>query len=216
MKTQDEIPSYQHTDDKTLTEIKIPEGIFKIGEYAFSGCISLVTVEIPTTLRVIGQHAFSGCKLLKTIKLCHSDNENIDLGDDIVKIGKGTFENCDSITSVVLPKNLSYMGPLCFFSCKSLKSVIMDCDGIDFIMPYTFGNCEKLESLTLSINVNKLWSFAFINCRGLTEIRFIGDVNIGESSFKNCENLITASLSKRSYVELSAFSGCDKMNILWE
>ena len=216
MKTEDEIPSYRYTDNKTLTEIKIPEGTFKIGDCAFSGCISLVTVEIPETLRVIGQYAFSGCKRLRTVKLYNSSNENIDLGDDVVKIGKGAFENCDTITNVTLPRNLSYMGPLCFFSCKSLKSVVMDCDGIDFIMPYTFGNCGSLESLTLSINVNKLWSFAFINCRSLTKIRFIGDATIGESSFRNCENLTTVRLSKRARVELSAFTGCDKINILWE
>lgn len=39
----------------------IPDGITRIGNYAFSGCYGLTSITIPQSVSTIGSHAFFGC-----------------------------------------------------------------------------------------------------------------------------------------------------------
>lgn len=48
-------------DRNTITELVIPEGITKIGNYAFFKCSSLASLTIPNSVTSIGIHAFDGC-----------------------------------------------------------------------------------------------------------------------------------------------------------
>lgn len=52
--------------DKIL-EIKFPENINHIGDYAFSNCISIKSIYIPSRVRTMGNNVFSGCTSLREV-----------------------------------------------------------------------------------------------------------------------------------------------------
>ena len=64
-----------------LKDVKMPDSLTDIGEYAFYKCTSLEKVTIPKGVKSIGRSAFDGCRLLKDIKM----------PDNLTDIGKGAF-----------------------------------------------------------------------------------------------------------------------------
>ena len=52
-----------------LRNVVIPEGITKIGMYAFFRCTELISVSLPSTIREIGDSAFNGCSALTTVNI---------------------------------------------------------------------------------------------------------------------------------------------------
>lgn len=73
--------------------LEIPEGIEKIGSYAFQGCENLETVIIPDTVRKIGAQAFSECPKLRVLEIPAS----------VIDIGANCFYEDDNI-KLVTPK----------------------------------------------------------------------------------------------------------------
>ncbi|MCH5155618.1 MAG: leucine-rich repeat protein [Clostridiales bacterium] len=104
-----------------LTSIVLPEGTTRIGDYAFAKCTNLYKVTIPSTvqnmtktvdghtvyLTAIGNGAFAKCSAL-------GSTVNGDLGGVIFtsggtgefSLGNKSFENCTSLKTITLPKNL--------------------------------------------------------------------------------------------------------------
>jgi hypothetical protein len=52
-----------------LTEITIPNNVYKIEYSAFAYCSSLITITIPDSVTSIGNYAFANCKNLKSISI---------------------------------------------------------------------------------------------------------------------------------------------------
>ena len=50
-----------------MTSVTIPEGVTKIGDYAFQYCSSLTSVTIPEGVTTIGEGAFYGCSALTSV-----------------------------------------------------------------------------------------------------------------------------------------------------
>jgi hypothetical protein len=78
---------------KRLTKFHIPNGVKKIGTYAFDGCERLVEIQIPDSVTEIGRRAFADCRSLTEIKL----------PEGITKIGEYAFLNCKKLTDIKFP-----------------------------------------------------------------------------------------------------------------
>ena len=76
---------------KYLKNIKLPEGITKIGAFAFSKCSSLEKIIIPHTVREIEDNAFEYCFSLKIARMSKSLNI----------IGKDVFKDCTSLLNII-------------------------------------------------------------------------------------------------------------------
>ena len=76
-----------------ITSVKIPDGVEKIGRYAFSDCENLEYIIIPTSVTSILDEAFSYCIRLRSITL----------PDSITSIGENVFRNCYSLNTINLP-----------------------------------------------------------------------------------------------------------------
>lgn len=70
------------------TEVVIPEGVTRIGWYAFLGCSSLTSVVIPEGVTKIGDRAFYNCNSLMSVVIPES----------VTKIGDLAFAECPVLT----------------------------------------------------------------------------------------------------------------------
>ena len=159
-------------NNELVTEVEIPNTITSIGNYAFSGCISLESIEIPDSVTIIGGHAFSDCTSL----------ESIEIPDSVTSIGAYAFEDCTSLVDVY------YMGD------------IEDWLGITFEFwysnPVTYGanlyfNNRIVTKIKIPESVTSIGNYSFYGCTSLTSIEIPDSVtSIGEDAFYGCTSLI--------------------------
>lgn len=88
---------------KKLTKIELPNGLTKIGDYAFSGS-GIEEITIPNSVTEIGAKAFYGCKKLK----------NVYIGNGIKELGNAEFLVCDLIEKVFIGSGLEKISAGCF------------------------------------------------------------------------------------------------------
>ena len=116
------------TEDSTLVvgcgQTVIPEGsVRKIGENAFSECISLKRIVIPEGVEEIADAAFIGCRCLESVSLPLS----------LKRIGSCAFAHCTLLDSIRIPRNVNdlesedgYFWRPPFWGCTSLHSIVVD------------------------------------------------------------------------------------------
>ena len=72
-----------YLNNNLVTEVKIPEGLTYISDYAFAGC-NLKSVYIPNSVRTIGRYAFSGCSNLTSVVI----------PDKVIEVTTRAFNGC--------------------------------------------------------------------------------------------------------------------------
>ena len=85
------------------------------------------------------------------------------LPESVKKVGKSTFEQCQSLESIDLSGVTELDTENLFTNCYSLKSVILP-DNLTEIGPYMFSNCKSLVSLTIPQSVTVIGENAFSQC----------------------------------------------------
>ena len=118
--------------------VVIPEGINKIGNYAFSGCAGISHIIIPNGVKAIGEYAFSGCKNLKEVTI----------SDGIETIGKCAFAGCKNLKEITVPATIRQIGESAFQS-TSLTALCIPSASIEEIGRYFIYGCKYLEYLEL-------------------------------------------------------------------
>lgn len=106
---------------ESLAEIDFPQNLVSIGEYAFH-MSGLQIADIPDGVRRIGMYAFSGdidwwdiphFTSLKTVKLPAS----------LKAIEEGTFQCCCYLESIDVPEGVERIAPFAFLYCENLKTM---------------------------------------------------------------------------------------------
>ena len=156
-----------------LTRLTLPEGITEIGSSAFSGS-SLKEVVLPSTLTKIGHSAFSGTQL-----------RDITLPTSVTTIGSRAFGSIDSLSSVVIPKNLSNAYGA-FEGSQHLKTIHFE-EGLTKIADGLFKG-SGISSITIPKTVTEIGYEAFRNTR-ITELYIPDSVTkLGDNSFSFSDN----------------------------
>ena len=125
-------------DARNLMEVKLPEGLTYLGNYAFFGAAKLKSITLPSTLTTIGLGAFDECAGLTGIKI-PSDVKTIKEGafggtgltsvtipDKVETLGQDVFENCTQLTSIHIPKSVKSMGAEMFGYCTALTCITFE------------------------------------------------------------------------------------------
>ena len=180
----------------------IPEGVSKIGKYAFTFCKEIKEINIPDSVIEICEYAFEGCGNL----------EKVTFGNNIKIIGVGAFSLCESLQNISLPDSLLEIHFDAFSGCKSIKKVSLG-KNIKSIEDYTFASCESLESIEMTDSVTSIEGGAFSGCSLLKNVRLSENLTkIGNNAFNGCTILETIDIpSKVSYIGDYAFGGCSSL-----
>lgn len=132
-------------DLKTATELKIPDGVTKIGKKAFFGCQKLESVTIPASVTEIGGSAFGNCILLK----------DVTIPEGVTSIGARAFSQCNCFVSVTIPDSVTSIGDGAFTTCSRLESLAIG-KGVTSIGQGSFSVCDKLQTVTYN-GTEKEW-----------------------------------------------------------
>ena len=191
------IPSGIFQKSKSLKEVEIQEGVYRVGTDSFSYCYSLETVKFPRSLKDVYNYAF-----FQDSKLTSIDISNVDY------IGEGAFKLCTTLSNVYLGDDLSYLGSEAFSNCYLLKEIKLP-DSLRNIDSSAFEGCRSLQVVTLPKNLRNIFGWAFqgtaiksITIPALTEF-------IGNGAFRSCSDLKTVTiLSKDIFISQGAFAYC--------
>lgn len=159
--SDEDISLISNTDD-SRAEIKVPEYITSIDEYAFSNSTTLEKISFANPkIKADGSEAFSNCKALKEFDFpplmqvipwnyfdgC-SSLEIVTIPDSIEHIEYRAFANCKTLTKVILPAKLKEISQMAFLDCDNLTSVDFKNNSDVSIYPDAFNGCKKLDSKT--------------------------------------------------------------------
>jgi len=192
-----------------VVDMKIPDGVTRIGSHVFRGCSSLTSVTIPRTVESIGGGSFAKCDNLVEIRVANGNRhykdddgvlltrdgrtlvavpgrmENVKIPNGVEVIGSLAFTRCKSITRVKIPYGVSRIGYSAFSGCKELAEVEIPNSVNSFTSVGTFWGCKSLTSVTIPGSLANVAESAF-NDSGLTNVVIQQGVrNIGRNAFRH-------------------------------
>ena len=174
----------------------IPDGVIRIGDFAFNGCEKLESIIIPSSVTEIGGNAFQYCENLKSITI----------PDSVTKIGGQAFRHCETLASIVIPDSVADIGVRVFEFCKNLADITLS-NSIRKISERMFKDCISLASITIPNNVRVVEESAFGGCQCLKSARIgckLIDINIIEA-FKGLNRFADIFVDSKN----TAFSDAD-------
>ena len=228
------IPSNAFREMSKLTSAVIPEGVNKLGSYAFYSS-GLSSVSLPSTLLTISDYSFYDCDGLTSIVIPEgtttigyrafygSNNlKNISMPGTVTSISDGAF-NGVAVTTVgpvgggydyefgwteTIPSNA-------FREMRKLTSVVIP-EGITSIGSYAFYS-SSLTSVSLPSTLTAITTYCFYDCDGLTSIVIPeGVTSIGYRAFYNSGNLAAITVPDTvTAIDSGAFSNCSSSLILY-
>ena len=197
-------------------ELRIPDGVKRIGSYAFAECKGITALILPEGLEEIGQEAFKSCGSLRSI----------DIPASLLRIGSWAFYNCGSLGTVNVSDIGSWMNveladlysnPGGYSSSSKLLVNGVEVAG-DLVIPEgvttvgfgMFKRSERLTSVTLPQSVTNIENQAFQHCMGLRKVVLPdGLIRIGEKAFEDCWDLESLNMPEGvQEVGKNAFYSC--------
>lgn len=159
------------------------------------------------------------------------------VGEEVKRIGKSAFRNCNQLTEIVLPEGLEVIGDTAFYGCTQLKQIslpksvsqigayaykgcplqgTLDLMNIKDIGEGAFEGCTGLTSVVLPENLLRIEASLFQGCTGLTVVNIPQCVTtIGTSAFASCSRLQSVAIPDEvERIEDYAFKGCSNMKHL--
>ncbi len=117
---------YKNTDASsslTTVEFEKDSELETIGEYAFYGCYKLKGVKIPTSVKSIGNYAFetSGKAPGETDESSSLITVEFEENSQLETIGNAAFQDCKSLTRIVIPEGVKKIGSSAFLRCSALE-----------------------------------------------------------------------------------------------
>lgn len=164
------------SDNKTLKEVILPEGLTTIGNSAFAMCKALYKLNIPSTVTTLGRWILEGAGLTSFVI------------PDGATLSESTFYG-SSIVEIRIPTTMTEIPAYCFTECKNLERIFLH-DDISNIGKEAFFNCYALKSFTAPRSLTVLSDALFYNCESLSRVTLHdGITEFGTECFTFCTSL---------------------------
>lgn len=134
--------------------------------------------------------------------------------EGILEIQEYAFYNCEGLAFISLPQSLSIIGNHSFSGCTSLDNIILP-NAITTIEEYTFSRCRSLASISFPLNLTSIESQAF-SWTGITSITIPENVSLnGYLHFSDCDKLVEINLPNTlTSIPAMAFWGCSSLTTI--
>ena len=111
------------------------------------------------------------CTVTGYIDDCHADIviPEVYEGLTVSSIGECAFDECERLTSIVIPNSVSSIGESAFVCCTALTSITIP-NSVTDIGYGAFYECINLSSIVIGNTVTNIGEDAFNGCKGLTSI----------------------------------------------
>lgn len=178
---------------KRESSFTIPGGVEKIEREAFANS-SLLHVIMPDSIKSLGVSAFYKCTLLSSV---HFSSNLEEIPDSTAYTKGGVFEDCISLYSIELPKNLKYLGSFAFYN-SGLSFVLFN-DRLEQIGEYALAT-NTLCKVSLPASIKRL---------GRGSLRFVTTMEVYEGTAKGLVSAINSTIpeEKNSIANL-IWHGC--------
>lgn len=119
--------------DTGLRKVKLPSGLVRIGEGAFSCCQYLQEANLPDSVEEIGDGAFWNCSALTSVTFGH-----------VKTIGSFAFQYCTGLAKVEIPNTCISIGEEAFCGAWAAKTIVLPAS-LTSIGPGSFTGCSRAE-----------------------------------------------------------------------
>lgn len=185
-------------------------GVTKIGDNAFRGCIGIKTIKAPK-LESVGSHSFEGCTALEALNL-----------PMIKTIGEKAFENANALTSLSLGKSLESIVGNPFQNSTSLTSLTLEegcanylaakgalISRADGVLRVLAGGVQKV---TLGEECKAIGDNAIFGCGALERL----ELPYVSGAFVNCTKLAELYLPRLERIKKDwlSFSGVGSLRVV--
>ena len=119
--------------NSAMTSLTIPEGVEKIPAGIYSECRNLKDVYFPSTLQKLNMYAFENCHAVEAFHVADIDtwfHLRMDSGPYVAPFYWG-YRLCvggEQVTELVIPENVTEIGPWAFCGCRGLRRVTLHAD----------------------------------------------------------------------------------------
>lgn len=145
-----EVPAGISPNLKNCVNVKLHDGIRKIGNRAFSGIKMASPIIFPSQLKIIDDYALSRCSFVGEVKL----------PDGLSTLGAGAFAGSNISGTLTLPPNVESIPNSAFASCNRLEKVILG-NNIQFVGDAAFASATSMKYLEMGKNISYIGSRAF-------------------------------------------------------
>ena len=156
-----------------LTDVSIPEGIIRIGSYAFYGCEGLTSFDVPESVKIIDNGAFSNCTGLTEFTV----------PKNVENMGVGMLTDCSSLVKLTIP-----------YAAMSKDTIEDDIEGNENspknIFELYYSKVPELLDTIVITGGNSIPEGAFSDISGLKEVVLPETIEtIKADAFRGCTNL---------------------------
>ncbi len=123
-----------YLNGELVTNLTLPEGLTKIGDFAFSQCTTIVNATLPSTLTTIGSYSFWGCTNLLYITIPAS----------VDSIGSQAFRSCEKLGIVTFEDTSTW------YHTNSSSGYYQKTGGTEISVAYPTSNAQNLTTLQYS------------------------------------------------------------------
>ena len=172
----------------------VPNGVKKIGDYAFTGCNQLESITFSDDVIMVGKYTFQNCRKLTSVKI----------GSGVSSMSETAFEGCTNLDEFVVIDNKGAYSTQDGILYNRSKTKVVRCP------------LNKRGIINLPASIGTIGDYAFSSCTGITSIYITETGTIGNFAFSNCANLESIHIADRwnthTFIMDYAFENCVKLS----